>query len=667
MSHPAPSRLHRAAALVAAVCVVVGTTTAGPAQALHPEQPGVVSADPVGWTPHVLDGVVNAVVQVGSTAIVGGTFTQVQEAGSATVQTRRYLFAVDTATGAVDPDFAVTLDGAVESLAASPDGRSVFVGGAFKRVNGAARARLARVDVATGALVTGFAANASALVQELVVRDGWLYVGGKFTKIKGVPRAGLARVSPDTGAVDTQLDLPFTSPPRGSMGVPELDVSGDGRRLVAVGNFGRVGGLPRVQVAMLDLTTTPVSVADWQTDVFPVYNPDVANATWCSSTFPSYMRDVDFSPDGSYFVIGTTGGNRATRLCDTVTRWETSARGTGLQPSWANWSGGDSFTAVAVTGAAVYVGGHQQWMNNPYIALACGECPGPGPGGVPRQGIAALDPVNGLPYSWDPGRTRGYGVYAFHGTAAGLWLGSDTDVLAGERHAKLGFFPLAGGVQVPPNTPYPLTADLYNLDESSGEMLRRPWSATSPAAGDVVPAGVDWRQARGAFALGGRLYTGWADGTLTVRDFDGSSVGAASTIDLNGLEVAPPTLFKIPGTKTAVPSFTQHLASMTGMFFDDGRIYYTVANDSRLYYRYFTPESRVVGANLFVASTGDGVSWSRVRGMTMASGQLVYATSEGKLWRVGFEGRPVGAVTQMGGSGVDGVDWASTGLFSFRP
>jgi hypothetical protein len=50
----------------------------------------------------------------------------------------------------------------------------------------------------------------------------------------------------------------------------------------------------------------------------------------------------------------------------------------------------------------------------------------------------------------------------------------------------------------------------------------------------------------------------------------------------------------IPGTNTPVPAFSTHLASMTGMFFDGGRIYYTVSGNPRLYYRYFTPESLVV-------------------------------------------------------------------------
>ncbi|MFC6285566.1 delta-60 repeat domain-containing protein [Nocardioides sp. GCM10027113] len=647
---------------VVAACLVASTPwTAG---AMTPPHEVVVSDDPVDWTPHVLDGQVNAIVQVGDTAIVGGDFTQVQDAGSAQVIDRRHLFAVDTRTGAVRDDFVVPLNGRVEDLAVAPDGSSVVLVGGFRRVDGVLKRRIAIIDAATGEVDRGFTAHADSLAQEVAVRGDRIYVGGKFSTVNDVARSGLVRLDA-TGAVDPGLDIPFTDPPRGGMGIRGLDVSPDGSTLVAVGNFGQVAGLERVQIAMLDVGGPTASVVDgWKTDVFPVWNPDKAGASWCSTSFDGYMRDVDFSPDSSYFVVATTGANRPERLCDTVTRWETGDRGASLHPTWANWSGGDSLTAVAVTGEAVYVGGHQQWMNNPYIALACGVCPGPGPGGVDRQGIAALDPLNGLPFSWDPGRSRGYGVNGFFTTPEGLWVGSDTDVLGGEVHRKLGFFPTAGGVDVPPHVPVPITADLYDMDPATGDLLRRPWDPDGPGAGSVVPTGVDWSQARGAFVAHDRLYTGWSDGTLTVRDFDGTTVGPTSALDLHGLEVAPPKRFKIPGTKTPIPGFADHLANASGMFFHEGRLYYTVAGEGRLYFRGFTPESGIVGANLYVASTGDGVPWARVRGMTLGSGQLVYA-ARGKLWRVPFDGRPTGSPTVMGGRRVDGVAWNTTGLFSF--
>jgi hypothetical protein len=61
---------------------------------------------------------------------------------------------------------------------------------------------------------------------------------------------------------------------------------------------------------------------------------------------------------------------------------------------------------------------------------------------VPRSGIAALDPANGLALSWNPGRNpRGEGVFALVPTATGLWVGSDTDYIAGQYRAKLAFMP----------------------------------------------------------------------------------------------------------------------------------------------------------------------------------------------------------------------------------
>jgi hypothetical protein len=73
------------------------------------------------------------------------------------------------------------------------------------------------------------------------------------------------------------------------------------------------------------------------------------------------------------------------------------------------------------------------------------------------------------------------------------------------------------------------------------------------------------------------------------------------------------------------------------MLFWNGRLYYTLSGDARLYCRWFTPESGALGADTFVASgAGDGRNWTSDSGMTMASGRLVYATTTGTLSTVDF-------------------------------
>ena len=79
------------------------------------------------------------------------------------------------------------------------------------------------------------------------------------------------------------------------------------------------------------------------------------------------------------------------------------------------------------------------------------------------------------------------------------------------------------------------------------------------------------------------------------------------------------------------------------MFYDTAthRLYYTQSGDSRLFYRYFTPESEVVGAQEFLGNSS--VDLSTVSGMTLASGQVLYGSSvDGALRSVPFSG---GAIT----------------------
>lgn len=426
-----------------------GSTTQPPVGAVQPGS-GVVSPTPSAATPDVLDGHVEDVTTVGDTVVLGGDFRAAADPGSTTSLPRSGVLAFDAATGTVAPGFAPRLDGRVHAVLAGPEG-SVYVGGTFRTLDGTVAPKLARLDLATGRPVPGFRPpRLNGRVDDLALSGGRLFVGGTFTTAGGQPRGGLLTLDAATGALDPYLQLdveghhnwPGPDPARpgakGPVGVSRLDISSDGRSLVAIGNFRTVAGVRHPQVFRADLTAGGARLADWSTEGYD--HPCAARA------FDSWVRDVAFSPDGQFFVVVGSGGYARTdgRLCDSAARWETSATGAALQPTWVDWSGGDSLLSVEVTRDAVYVGGHQRWMNN---ALASDE---PGPGAVPRPGVAALDPVNGLPLDWNPGRhPRGVGTTALHASARGLYAGADTDTYGlpdqRVRRAKIAHFPFAGG------------------------------------------------------------------------------------------------------------------------------------------------------------------------------------------------------------------------------
>lgn len=611
-----------AVALLSMVAVLVPAGAAAPATVPHGV---VVSADPVGWTPHVLDGKVNAVAEVGDLVVVAGKFTQVQAAWSDEVIERHNVFAFDPDTGDIDPSFAPDVAGEVRAAVGSADGTAVFLGGHFTYVDGVRSKGLVLLSLADGQRSSTFTTGTNARVLDMVRQGNRLYIAGTFTKVKGVPRTGLAILDATTGALDLNLDLPVDGARDDApLSIEDIDVTPSGDRIVVIGNFHELGGLPRSQVAMVDTSTTPATVASWATDRF---------ANNCSSSFPSWVRDVAFSPDGSYFVVVTTGAYFANTLCDTASRWETYSAGSGQQPTWVNYTGGDTLTAVVVTDVAVYVGGHQRWLNNPFAGDRAGS------GAIQRHGIAALDPRSGLPYSWNPGRRRGVGVFALVATSRGLWMGSDTEWTGGEHHARLALFPTAGGSVIPGTPAVTLPTDLHQLgrfdsqNKAVDEVTRRSFDGSSWSSPSALPAdATDWTRTRGAFEINDRVFYGWSDGHLYVSDFDGTVLSSPVRVVTFGLT-------------TSVVSF----ANATGMFFDAGRVYYTIAGDPRLYWRWFQHENELLGAQSFVASgAGDGLDWRDVQGMTVADGRIFSVRSDGRLHRVDLvAGRPVPATAAV--------------------
>ncbi len=437
--------------------VALTTVEAGAAPPSANRMPGDV---PSKKTPWVLDGEVSKIVQVGGTMIAGGLFTQVADPMNGTPYARQNLFAFDATTGLVSQTFNPTVDGQVQQLMPGPTPGTVYVAGDFTKINGKGPNHLQLLDVSTGQAVPSFKApstNGGIETMELLANNR-LFIGGFFTRIGSLAHGQLGTLDATTGALDPFLDLTVDghhnnsgSGAQAPIGIRESGVTPAGDRLVVVGNFRTVGGLARDQIVMLDLTGPTATVSpDWYTTRYtPICAP---------RAFDSYMRDVEMSPDGSFFVVATTGGPNAGTLCDAASRFETYAVGTALQPTWVANSGGDTLWGVEITRSAVYVGGHNRWMNNPNGSDKAAQ------GAVPRPGLSALDPQTGVPLKWNPGRNpRGEAAYEIYETDAGIWITSDTDWVGNRRYQRprIAFFPYAEGYDTASKSTGSLPGNVY--------------------------------------------------------------------------------------------------------------------------------------------------------------------------------------------------------------
>ncbi|MGN6302716.1 MAG: PKD domain-containing protein [Angustibacter sp.] len=476
--------------------VLLSSTAQLPVQAATP-QPTAVSDVPSRATPDVHDGTVYAIGQQGSRTYLGGDFTNASSPGDSTNLARANILAFGTADGVIDPGFTPALDGEVDAIIPGPD-NTIYVAGVFKSVNGTSM-RVARLNAATGAVVPGWKPPAfSAATTTLALNGSTLYVGGTFAKVAGAPHAGLVALNATTGALLPWLDIDVanhhgTGSARGPVGPKKIVVTDDGTKMVVIGNFTSVtdpsGTVDRDQIFLVDLVAGTSAAVDrgWRT---------LGYTSQCFNwAFDAYIRDVDLSPDNSYFVVVATGGSGTNvdgsrSLCDTAARFELPSSGTNVQPTWVDYTGQDSLWSVAVTGTAVYVGGHQRWLNNSNGYDAAGS------GAVPRPGVGALDPLNGVPLAWNPGRNpRGAGAFALLATPDGLYVGSDTLWIGNYkyRRERVAFFPLAGGKAPVPTSTGRLPGTVYSAGSFANahpEVLYRV--NTGGGAIGATDGGPDW-------------------------------------------------------------------------------------------------------------------------------------------------------------------------------
>lgn len=485
-----PTGRRRGGMLAAGLTLALGAAVLGAGGAgAAPGRPDMPSSVPVASTPAINNGQVHALARVGSAMVIGGTFTSVSQPGTTAPVGRTRIAAFDAASGTVS-SFNPNVNGSVEAVAAGPMPGTVYIGGTFTSVNGVSANRVALLALNTGQLVPGFsiATGFNGPVNDIVLSDGHLFVGGMFSKYRGTKHSGIASLNPTTGAVDPYMNVQMAGQHNDTgagrherTGARDVDISPDGRTMAVIGNFRTIDGYQRTQLALLDLGPTSASVR-------PSFRTSDYEALCYSNAFDTTVRKVSFDPSGAYFVVTATGGGNDS-LCDTAARWEADGTGQDLHPTWVSSAGGDTLYGLAISDRAVFVGGHQRWMNNPLGNDS------PGAGAVPRPGLAALDPATGIPLSWNPGRNpRGAGAYTLLATEEGLWVGSDTPFIGNRKYKRprIAFFPFTGGTDLP-STNAPQLAALRVAGTSTGGttnvLYRVNAGGSALGAGDNGP---DW-------------------------------------------------------------------------------------------------------------------------------------------------------------------------------
>jgi hypothetical protein len=321
------------------------------------------------------------------------------------------------------------------------------------------------------------------------------------------------------------------------------------------------------------------------------------------------------------------------------------------------WTGGDTFWSVSVTGTAIYVGGHQRWLNNPKGANVAK------PGAVARPGVAAVDPQNGMPLAWNPGRNpRGAGAYALLATPDGLYVGSDTNWIGNfnYKREKIAFFPLAGGYSLPSNTVGSLPGQVYMFGTSSDPIGARTvtWDGTSAPLTDPDTTGFNNSTVRGAFVVNDNLYFGSTDGHFYEAPFSGGIAGTPVAVDpyddpyWDNVDTGSGQTYQ-----GVASTFYTELGSLTSMFYSNGRVYYTLSGKTQMFWRYFETDDGVMGAQEF--TTTDGNNWSHVAGAFLSGGTLYFAnSSNGNLMSVPFVG---GQPSGTPGVADSSMNWSSHG------
>ena len=232
---------------------------------------------------------------------------------------------------------------------------------------------------------------------------------------------------------------------------------------------------------------------------------------------------------------------------------------------------------------------------------------------------------------------------------------SDGTVNVDFGHVLLAGNPLVNAVEIV-KTGSPADATTANVVNFDGTTVISQTPTTT--------AGFDWTNVRGAVMIGRTLFYGQTDNLLYRRSFDGVSFGAATQVNpyidplWNTVETGSGPAGQ---TYTGVlPTWYTALSTVTGMFYANGRIYYTKSGVNSLFWRWFSPDSGIVGG-VENTVTGGNITWTSTKGMFLDGGNLyVVSSTNGQLLKIPFvSGAPSGTSTVANST----IDWRGRALF----
>jgi hypothetical protein len=368
----ARARRAAGATLVAAAVVVAAAAPAGAA-------PNPYSQSPLDlWGQN---GTAFAVEIVGNTAYVGGFFANAVRYTQS--QPRGNLMAINMAASPASASltgFRADTNAAVRAL--TSDGTYLYVGGDFTNIGN----RLARINLATGAVDASFSYNINNPVRDLLVVGNTLYLVGDFTSINGTTRRRAAAIDLTTRAVTS-----FN--PNLNAKTYAVAYSAATNQVLVGGNFTTVRGTARSYLAAVNPTNGALLPA--------VYN-----------SLGDVVLDITTGNAGTgerVFVAGGGGFNSAAA-------WNIG----GGARLWRQQANGD-VQAVRFAANNVYFGFHDGFGGNTTLRLLAADAvsgalvPGFAPASSGAIGVMAIDTTG--PYLVSAGKFPRMGGLAVKGVS----------------------------------------------------------------------------------------------------------------------------------------------------------------------------------------------------------------------------------------------------------